>query len=1384
MAYDELPAWLRGHIHPYPGEEQGFSAGSAAETPAAGSFSESGLSGTAPFSDEAAPTSEDSGAAFSGAAEAGLPTELKGLTGQLPWLQDVGSSPDAAVSPGAADAPPPAAEPPPAPEASPITGESAEGLRGLTGQLPWMQDVGSSPDAQADEAGGALDWMATPADEEGEPATVADDLNWLAADEAAPEPAGEAPASVDEPPADEDLSWLATADQLEADILAEEEAAPEMATADSAVPDWLAAADDVPVEEEAPAAELPAVEAAVPDWLAAADTLADDAAAEADASDLTDLDWMAAADELLEDEAFAGDEPLPVETPEATPDWLAEAGELALEDDAADSIAANALVEETPAWALDDVNDLVEELPDDDISYADWQDIKEEEAYEPTVEEQLAEEVPDWFTDMAADTPARADDATGPLPQEPTPPGTGTAEFVPDWYLGLDEQDTSDAPEWFGNLDFSADALTAQPVLPTAPEPVEPAEPAMSEAPSPVAAGGDDEIPDWFADIAASPAAPAPDAPEWLADAGQPLADVPDWLADAGAVPSAPPTPPAPPAAEDGPPQIQAAPTSEPDFLTEELAPAADLPDWFEDMGAADTPATAPAGVPVEEPAADAGLDFLAEELAPGTDLPDWFEGMGASETPAHMPVEAAPIPPVEAPVDETFDFLAELPTPAEAATLDEVPAEPSVDVDWLGAFEADEAGEVSTPDAAPMPDDLAPGEAPDWLGDLAVPPEGSADGPAVSEDEALAALLAGGDDFMAVIEGEVGTGETRPATDAAPSLEDLLAAADMPALDGQPDTAAPTMPEALAGADMPDWLVAAQPGPDGIELSGGDYSVVGDALHQPEATDEELSDRLLALRDQTASIAAADEDADMAGPEILAGVTDILQPTAAFDSAEGRAVLLDVQLDEQQAAQVETLSALLGVADLHQPLGEAPPIFDEEFDEDGRPLASQDVEEDSEVAAASRIREADKRARARSSRKPTRMVVTLILLAAVILPFFVDFSGLIELPAPVLSPALHGEMDMALQTLQSGDLVLVGFEYGPTAAGEMDPLAETLLTHVLLRGARPVIVSTKAAGILHAADVLDALAHDEFLLAHLGRPNDPLTVPEDYVILSYLPGGIVGLRALTATSIDTAALDRGLFLVDYQGNPTRLNVRTMQRSFSLALTLAERGEDVRNWVEQVGTALDLPLLAGVSVAAEPVARPYLDSEQLLGLLAGYRDAYIYNRVLTASLPLVPTGQNPLQGMAEGLETIIPTPTLRLTATPVPPTVAAADDEAAPDETTEAEAGLLLEAEATTSSTPTVSPTPTERVIATVTPDIGAEEAQAAEETSVALGTGTPVPTTTFVPPPVLDGAVVRADQTLADERWYSMTVGALAIVGIIALGAIVNIIRSRRRRS
>ncbi|NJL95873.1 MAG: hypothetical protein HC915_20150 [Anaerolineae bacterium] len=206
----------------------------------------------------------------------------------------------------------------------------------------------------------------------------------------------------------------------------------------------------------------------------------------------------------------------------------------------------------------------------------------------------------------------------------------------------------------------------------------------------------------------------------------------------------------------------------------------------------------------------------------------------------------------------------------------------------------------------------------------------------------------------------------------------------------------------------------------------------------------------------------------------------------------------------------------------------------------------------------------------------------------------------------------------------------------------------------VLVQGGRPVALSSNPLGVLNARRVLEGLGRDEALLtARLAREGNlpqtryvvpvprqdflpippsgvdrltwwlelgylepqvpggppPLESPADYVVLPYLSGGAVGVRALASPS----GVAPFLFARDALGETTEFEVGALDDgTFAFLIVIGEDAEDLRIWAEQL-SGVNLPTFALTTAAAEPAARPYLESGAYEGLLSGIRGAARYD---------------------------------------------------------------------------------------------------------------------------------------------------------------------------
>ena len=385
-----------------------------------------------------------------------------------------------------------------------------------------------------------------------------------------------------------------------------------------------------------------------------------------------------------------------------------------------------------------------------------------------------------------------------------------------------------------------------------------------------------------------------------------------------------------------------------------------------------------------------------------------------------------------------------------------------------------------------------------------------------------------------------------------------------MPGLPGLPRM--PGLPRLRRGAPASE---SAQP--SASEMLGG----------QSNRPLEELNDRLRALRERSGSSAPAAP----APNQSLFDVDEVLV-SPAFQQKPG-GVISAVALSKAQQQQVEMLKDIVG-GPLQSQEGEGPRL--------PRPTS---------VFSLSAL---------------PRLLGTALLLLLASLPFVSSDFAEGELPPAEFHEDRQGPATFynLLDNITGDDYILVAFEYGPAAAGELDLLAELLLRHIFAQRATPLIVSSNPIAVVHARNIIKKINRSVL------DENARLAADEDYYLLRYLPGGALGLRELSENFADIAR-------VSSRGQLTGLDFASLQ-DMALALLIADSAEDIRNWAEQVLPELEnMDLLIATGYAAQPLAQAYADSMvDIIGPLYGIRDAYTYGEKLRANFAaLLPSEPEP-----------------------------------------------------------------------------------------------------------------------------------------------------------
>ena len=831
-----------------------------------------------------------------------------------------------------------------------------------------------------------------------------------------------------------------------------------------------------------------------------------------------------------------------------------------------------------------------------------------------------AEPLPAWLSGLMADDSAAAS-VEEPAPDQPAADVGGAGEALPDWLR--DQSSAGPAAASPGDPDTSLWADAGPP----------PKAPAESAAPASGAADMDDSgVPSWLRDISddeirrvmegddageadisvepfsfgESSGAPSggssADVPAWLSgateDAGGErdtgpswlgsLTDeptkpepanqpgVPLWLQDLDAAPNgdtpaetytqppaeqpAPPLPPEP--AEQIPAwlreteQAPASPDAAPAWLqggdVSGAAPAGELPAW---LNAEALPAESSAEMPswlsadIAAPSASAGGP-------PAEDLPPWLsDAITSAPPPAALPPVESKSPlsaPNAPPIDSADELPAWLRAEAPAPAAEQLP-------DWL------QSGPQSAPQPSPAPSapdaGLPSAGLPDWLqpsSNAAPPPAAPAAGPA--------------DDLPPWLRDDAGQPLPTAGAPGDANLPEWLRGETPAGPTAHTDTAPPA---------VPDWLSAESPapaGPPSLDWFGEEQS--------PGA----------------AGRAPAGESEFFGGAELPAWLRRAdVEPASEISSADARSLdwLTKLGAHEEESAVVAAAPSV------KLPLPQVPTRNDAQLSALAllRRLAADpypDVRPVSPPAEASIWQRV-------GLDRALYVILLVALLAALAVPSLA--AGLQLPPEDPAAVALFQQID----ALTDKDVVLIGYEWDARRIGELKPLEQAVIGHLIQKRVKLILISTDPQGTMLLFDLRDELVR-------AGYERDG----QDYILLGYKPGGDLALRSLAQDF-------RGVLASDFQGNDATVSALVggfetgkpinSLNDLALKLVLADDASDVQGWVEQIyRPAMQKPLAFLLPAEAAPIVQPYLQPPRnpenvQIGHLAGKQGALAYEQL-------------------------------------------------------------------------------------------------------------------------------------------------------------------------
>jgi hypothetical protein len=231
------------------------------------------------------------------------------------------------------------------------------------------------------------------------------------------------------------------------------------------------------------------------------------------------------------------------------------------------------------------------------------------------------------------------------------------------------------------------------------------------------------------------------------------------------------------------------------------------------------------------------------------------------------------------------------------------------------------------------------------------------------------------------------------------------------------------------------------------------------------------------------------------------------------------------------------------------------------------------------------------------TGREVDRRVIFLFIGIATSVPLLFNIT-FAEKATPIVKDVYN-----KMENLPEGSKVLISFDYGPSMAPEIDPMANAFLRHALTRNHKVYIMSLWATGQSLASAAVDSVIAREY----------PDKVPGiDYVNIGFKAGGI-GVLKVILTDI------RKMYLTDVNGvdldSVGMFDGIKSLKDMDFMISLGGGFPGIKEWVLFAGSPGNIPLAGGCAAVSAPQQYPYYP-RQLVGLLGGIKAAAEYESLL------------------------------------------------------------------------------------------------------------------------------------------------------------------------
>jgi hypothetical protein len=229
-------------------------------------------------------------------------------------------------------------------------------------------------------------------------------------------------------------------------------------------------------------------------------------------------------------------------------------------------------------------------------------------------------------------------------------------------------------------------------------------------------------------------------------------------------------------------------------------------------------------------------------------------------------------------------------------------------------------------------------------------------------------------------------------------------------------------------------------------------------------------------------------------------------------------------------------------------------------------------------------------------------ILIPVFLLFVIIYSLFIDHT---DIKFPEILPAeavrFHNLATGYLNRNQVPSHVLVVFETEASSYPEMNLISEGFFENLFINNHWVTSIATNPNGVL----VSDKILRN----AYLNVPS--YNFEERNTNLGYLPGFGIGIQAFLSNPKTTSpGIDLNLNIWE---KPPLSDINSIN-DFDMIILVADNSENAKLWIEQINLLVtDSDLLLISSAKASPLLQPYLQTNQIDGMLSGIMGGLAFN---------------------------------------------------------------------------------------------------------------------------------------------------------------------------